>query len=265
MKEISLDQPLARGRTADVYAWDDGQVLKLFHNWFSREDVEYEQRIGRAVHASGVSAPAVIGETIQFEGRNGLIYERIPGQSMLEVALHQPWKVFTFAKRFAILHTQMHARVFTTDIPAQRSKLDYRIRHNEVIPSSLRATLLERLASLPDEEQICHGDFHPGNVLVTQHGDAVIDWIDASRGNPLADVARTSIILLGAIESDQIPSLLTKVFTRVFHDAYLRHYFKLRPGGKQEYQRWLPVVATARLSEGIQELENWLLEQAKRV
>jgi aminoglycoside phosphotransferase (APT) family kinase protein len=264
MDNISFDAPFARGRTADVFAWQPGQVLKLFHNWFALTDVEFEQRIARAVHASGVSAPAVIGEIVQVHGRNGLIYERIHGRSMLEVAPSHPWQVFTLAKRFAALHTQMHEHVFNADIPTQRSKFDHRIRHNESLPASLRTALLDRLASLPDGEAICHGDFHPGNVLVTPQGDTVIDWIDASRGNPLADVARTSIIFLGATATRQIPNIFIKMFLNLFHAAYIREYFRLRPHGVDEYNRWLPIVAAARLAEGMPELEQWLMAKIEQ-
>ena len=265
MTNIDINAPLARGRTADVFAWEDGQILKLFHNWFPLHDVEWEQQIARAVHASGVSAPAVIGDIVQVEGRNGLVYERIDGQSMLALLPSQPWKIFTFAKRFAALHAQMHAHNFTADVPTQRSKFDHRIRYQAQMPDTLRAALLERLATLPDNGRICHGDFHPANVLVTPTGDSVIDWMDASRGNPLADVARTSIIFLGAVESEQISNPVMKVFVRVFHSAYLKEYFRLRPGGQDEYRRWLPVIAAARLIEGMKELESWLLEQAGKL
>jgi hypothetical protein len=40
-------------------------------------------------------------------------------------------------------------------------------------------------------------------------------------------------------------------------------YFSLRPGGESEYSRWLPIVAAARLSENIPELEKWLVAQAE--
>jgi hypothetical protein len=52
---------------------------------------------------------------------------------------------------------------------------------------------------------------------------------------------------------------------RLFHGAYLRRYFTLRPGGREEYGRWLPIVAAARLSENIPEIEQWLLAQADRM
>ena len=265
MNKISLDSPLARGRTADVFAWETGQVLKLFHNWFPLQNIEYEQRISRAVIAGGVRAPDVIGEIIQVEGRNGLIYERIDGLSMLEIAPRQPWKVFVFAKRFAASHAQMHEHTFTTDIPTQRSKFEQRIQHLEALTAPLRAKLLERLASLPDGERICHGDYHPANVLSTAKGDTIIDWIDASRGNPLADVARTSIIFLGAVESGQVTNPFMKAFVKTFHTTYLKEYFRLHPGGEAEYRLWLPIVAATRMSEGIQELEKWLLQEAMTV
>jgi len=104
---------------------------------------------------------------------------------------------------------------------------------------------------------------HPGNILLTARGEVTIDWVDATCGNPLADVARTSIIMMGAANSTQITNPLMKAYIRLFHAVYLRHYFTLCPGGEQEYRRWLPIVAAARLSEGIPEVETWLLAQVR--
>jgi len=81
MKKISLDNPIARGRTADIYHWYDGHIPKLFHKWFDLKNVEYELQIARASKASRVQAPAV-RSLIRVQGRNGLIYERATGDSM---------------------------------------------------------------------------------------------------------------------------------------------------------------------------------------
>ena len=264
MKDISLNTPIARGRTADVYAWGDTHILKLFHNWFELKDIQYEREIARAVHASGVKSPAV-GELIQVQGRNGLIYERVAGNSMLEMFQRQPWKILQYGRILAELHAQMHECIFNADVPDQRSRLQRKIQHADALTASLKSALLEALRSQPEAERVCHGDFHPANVLLAGDEATVIDWIDASRGNPLADVARTSIILLGAINSEQIPNPILKIFVGLFHTIYLRKYFRLRRGGWDEYRRWLPIVAGARLNEGIQELETWLVRQARKV
>lgn len=263
MKEISLNHPIARGRTADVYDWDEGHVLKLFHNWFERDNIEYELKIARAVHASGVKSPSV-GDLIQVQGRNGLIYERVAGKSMLEMIQQKPWKVFQYGRMLAELHAQMHECVFEADIPSQRRKLERKIQGVDVLPAPLKTALTTSLLSLPDGDRVCHGDFHPANVLISGNNATVIDWIDAARGNPLADAARTTVILLGAANTTQTPDPVVKMFTKLSHAVYLREYFRLRPHGMDEYHRWIPVVAAGRLTEGMPELEKWLLEQARK-
>jgi len=265
MKEISLDKPIAHGRTADVYDWDDGHILKLFHNWFELENIEYELRIATAVHASGVTAPAV-AQLIQVDGRNGLIYERVAGASMLELFQRKPWMLFAYSRILARLHAQMHEYVFDgADIPTQRRRLQNRINHADMLSASLKTSLLNALYSLPEGDRVCHGDFHPANVLISGENARVIDWMDASRGNPLADVARTSIIFLGSAATKEIPNLFLKIFIKIAHTEYLREYFRLRPNEKDEYYLWLPIVAGARLSEGIPELEDWLVKQAEKM
>jgi uncharacterized protein (TIGR02172 family) len=263
-KQISLDQPLARGRTADVYVWDEGHVLKLFHNWFEPENIQYEQRIAKAVVASGVKAP-IVGDVIRVNDRNGLIYERVAGTSMEQMFLHKPSKFFTYAHILAGLHAQMHERIFESTIPAQKTRLQNKINRVNALPAALKTKLLEALESLPDGDRVCHGDFHPTNVLLSDHDTTVIDWIDATRGNPLADVARTSVIALGVAETLQPRNPFMQAFVKLFHSSYLKNYFALRPGGKEEYHRWLPIVAGARMSENIPELETWLMKQASKV
>ncbi|MCB9111121.1 MAG: aminoglycoside phosphotransferase family protein [Anaerolineales bacterium] len=261
-KMISLDQPLARGRTADIFEWDDGRVLKLFHDWFSLENIEYEFKMARAVHESGVKSPNVL-ELVKVQGRNGLVYERVRGDAMTKQAQQKPWMVFRYARELAKLHAQMHECVSDANIPKQREKLKHKLQNANALPVLSKVSLLKLLEDMPDGDKVCHGDFHPDNVLLTESDSTIIDWIDSSSGNPLADVARTSIILLGAANS-QIPNLMMKIFVRVFHSAYLRAYFRLKPGGYDEYRRWLPIVAGARLSENIPELETWLIEQAEK-
>jgi aminoglycoside phosphotransferase (APT) family kinase protein len=55
--------------------------------------------------------------------------------------------------------------------------------------------VLEGLERLPQGAALCHFDFHPDQVLMTQRGPVVIDWMTAFRGHPLADVARSCVLL----------------------------------------------------------------------
>ena len=260
---IDLSQPIAYGRTAEIYPWQEGQILKLFHDWFELENIEHEARIAQAIHASGLPVPAV-GDILRVNGRNGLVYQRMDGDTIWEALPRRPWRIIHYARRMAELHVEMHTITLQADLPSQRQRLVGKIRHAEALPIHLRAKALTALEVMPDGDRLCHGDFHPGNILVTVQGEMVIDWIDASVGNPLADLARTSILALGAAETRQTRGSLLKAFLRLFHAAYLRYYFKLRPGGEDEYRLWLPVVAAARLSEKIPEVEQWLIAMTEK-
>lgn len=257
-----LGQPVARGRTAEIYAWEPGWILKLYYDWFSLEDIEYEARLARAVHTSGLRVPDV-GQIIRISDRNGLIYERVDGVTMMDQLARQPWKLPAFARRMAELHAGMHACAIAADLPSQRQRLAGKINRARSLETELRSRALAALETLPDGHWLCHGDFHPGNILITPHEPIIIDWIDASLGNPLADLARTTILVSGAINTSQVTSPFARSALRLFHAIYLRQYFLIRPGGQAEYKRWLPVVAAARLSENIAEIENWLVSQVK--
>ncbi|MFW6183275.1 MAG: phosphotransferase family protein, partial [Chloroflexota bacterium] len=119
---------------------------------------------------------------------------------------------------------------------------------------------LDALATMPAGERLCHGDFHPDNVILAKQEPVIIDWIDATCGNPLADVARTSIILLGEAHKTSNP-WYQRVLLKQYHRRYLRAYFRLQPGGLTEYRAWRPIVAAARMNEGIEALQRWLAAQ----
>lgn len=255
-----LTKPIARGRTAEIFTWQEGWIVKLFYPWVDAETIEYEAQIAALVQCCDLPVPAV-GEIVRLNGRIGLLYQRIEGLPMWPDGLRSaPWRIIRYARRMAELHVQIHHRSFASSFPLQRQRLMNKIHQAEGLPESLRAKVLAALQYLPDGDRLCHGDFHPANILVSGRGELIIDWIDATLGNPLADVARTGVLLLGAAAC-QIHGAFQKVLVRMFHSTYLRNYFSLRPGGEEEYARWLPVVAAARLSENIPEIQEWLINQ----
>lgn len=259
---VELGKPIAAGRTAEVYAWEDGKVLKLYFDWFPLDAIRFEQSATRAVFESGVPSPAV-GEIFQVNGRNGLVYQRLEGGTMLDDLNRAPWRLFQHAHRMADLHAAMHAKAAGAAIPAQRQRLERKINTAKALPERLRVMALAALEKMPDSDRLCHGDFHPGNIMFTRQGPVIIDWMDGSRGNPLADTARTSIMLRGVAATGEGATPLLVQFSLLFHAVYLRRYFKLRPGGQEEYRRWLPVVAAARLNEEIPGMEAWLIRQVE--
>jgi uncharacterized protein (TIGR02172 family) len=253
---------LALGFTAEIYAWHAGQVLKLFNPGASRETVEYEAGITRIVHATGLPVPAV-GEVLEIDGRYGLELERVDGISMLLALNRQPWKLSYYAHQLAELHADMH-QCQVPELPSLGEKLVSKLKRAEKLPENVRQAALKQLELLPEDNKLCHGDFHPGNILLTSHGPVIIDWIDAARGFPLADVARSTVLFGGGpIPPATKGAWLIKIIRRRFYSTYLRCYFELNPADQQQLSRWIPVVAAARLDEHIYFDEDRLLSIAQ--
>jgi hypothetical protein len=88
------DPPIARGRTAEIYAWQDGTVLKLFYEWCPSQWVQAEIRTARIVSETGLPTPRLL-DTAEVNGRQGIVFERVEGPSMLRALSARPWMVRT--------------------------------------------------------------------------------------------------------------------------------------------------------------------------
>jgi uncharacterized protein (TIGR02172 family) len=247
-----LPTPFAVGRTAEIFAWQEGTILKLYRDWCPSSWVEFEAHIAEVVTRAGLPAPRAFG-IVEQNGRRGLVYERLDGDSMLQVMLRQPLKLPWYGRMLADLHLEMH-RHSVSDLPEQRGQLKHSITAAKILPDDLRTGALQALDRLPDGDRLCHGDFHPENVLMTARGPVIIDWMTANCGNPWADVARTHLLLtIGQTPAriNVLARMLILLGRRAFYGAYLGRYQANAPGGKQQLQAWIPVLAASRLNEEI--------------
>ena len=260
----ALGPALGSGREADVYPCGEGAVLKLFRPDFGGHRAEAVTLWSLDGH--GV-APRLL-DVVERDGRTGLVLQRLPGPDMLALLQRQPWRVFRLARLLAETHLAVNRLPAPPELPALREVLAGRIA-DAALPQRLADFVARVLDPLPDGDRLCHGDYHPGNVLVTPTGAAVIDWGAATRGAPEADHARTLLLLRWA---DPLPgsSLLSRLVIAsgrsLLASAYTRAYGR-GPLPARAAASWLVVHAAARLSEGIPAERDMLigrLERARR-
>jgi aminoglycoside phosphotransferase (APT) family kinase protein len=253
---------IADGRTAEIFEWGGQQIVKLFRLEFSEELAEHEFKLAQAITKTGLPVPEA-ERLVEVDRRKGIVYRRFEGPTMLQAMASKPWTVFRFAALMAELHACIHGKSIP-GLPDIRQRLGERIWQNRVVPSHLKDTLLARLNRLPDGESLCHNDFHPNNIIISPAGPIVIDWLDATRGHPMADVARTSLLMdLARIPPGVRGRRLIEVLRSSFHRRYLREYMKIQSGKADEIRPWLGIVAAARMAEGIEGETGRLLSLAQ--
>ncbi len=123
---------------------------------------------------------------------------------MWKMLQRRPWNAFRYGWRMADLQAMLHTRTIPAGLPSQQQRLEKDILHARALSAPLRSKVLAALEKLPDGDRLCHGDFRPSNILMTDKGEFIIDWFRAARGNPLADLARTTNLVYGFIGTSQV-------------------------------------------------------------
>jgi Ser/Thr protein kinase RdoA (MazF antagonist) len=254
---------LGAGREADVYAYGDA-VLKLYRPGFGGHHAETAAL--RALDGRAV-APKLLG-VLHHEGRVGLVLERVAGPDMLTLLQRRPWRVHAVARSLAEAHLAVHRIQAPTELADLRAALADRIHHAD-LPAHLREFATRVLDRLPDGDRLCHGDYHPGNVLLAHGAPVVIDWGAATRGTAEADHARTLLLLRWADPLPGTPPLSRALIAagRTLLTIWYARTYRHGSTPMRQTGRWLAVHTAARLSEGISAERDMLidhLEHARR-
>jgi aminoglycoside phosphotransferase (APT) family kinase protein len=247
--------PLGAGREAEVFLRPDGSVLKLMRSPDHHLRVEREAAALRTLAGPRHLAPR-LREVVTVDGRPGLVAERIVGTDLLSLLTGSPWLFLRAATAMATMHAAMHECPAPESLPPLNDELRQRIESAPMLRADLASYALDVLDRLPTGDRLCHGDFHPGNMMGTWETLVAIDWGDASRGDPLADVARTELLNRLAAPPPGTPApirALAALGRSLFAGRYLAAYRKARPVDRGELRRWLVVRVAARFIEGIEE------------
>ena len=255
-----LGRMIAPGRTSDVYEFGRGSVVKV-----PRPDVPagwaaIEAEITAAVHRNGLPTPAVRGVEV-VEGRESAVFERIDGQSMWEQVRNGERDVPSAAVELAEIQLAIHRAHAPSSLLEVRDRVGAKINAASVLLATERDEAQRILACLPRGSSLCHGDLHPGNVLMSGRGPIVIDWYDAAAGSPIADFVRSSLLIrpsVGGTGVLHLPESSNAVLRR-FHASYVTRMLDDLDVDLEVARSWEAVLAAARLSEQAEPDDSCLL------
>jgi Phosphotransferase enzyme family. len=248
---------IAFGRTAEILTYDHLHILKHFKSDMPLSSVITEYNNTKAVYELGIQCTKPI-EVIDYVGRKGIIYERIIGKNMLSKIIENPQIVIGEAQKLASIHLDIHERS-VENFPKQKEVLAEQIKNAPLISNQIKDRILNKLFELPDDTKLCHGDFHPDNIIESEDKDWVIDWMTGMQGNPAGDVARTYLLLkLGSIPEElpkEIQVFVLHQRNQIFEN-YMKSYLDKSAITSKEIMDWISPVAAARLCEWIPDEEK---------
>jgi tRNA A-37 threonylcarbamoyl transferase component Bud32 len=177
---------LAEGRDSEIFEHGPDRVLRVARDGRS---LIAEAEIMHYVRSHGYPCPDV------YDAGDGyLLMDRIEGPTMMQRVGEPPFPLRRSGHLLADLHERLHR------IPA---------------PPGLRMAPLSG-------DRVVHRDLHPLNVMMTADGPMVIDWANASAGDPAFDVADTWVLFACATAPmDGIDRVIVPIGRRILLRAFL--------------------------------------------
>lgn len=244
--------------------WSRPLILRAFRQHDDPNRARWESAVHATLARLGYPAPGVLLTCALAEALGGafIVMERVPGRMMLADIL-QPSRLIFLLPRILIevprLLAETQARLHDLDAAALLTALEdeglppdgagpagisrrvatvegqlgrAQRRIEDARLDGLRPGLEWLLAHRPPEPErraICHGDFHPLNILMDGGAvTGVVDWANTVVADPAFDVGNTRLLLgIAPLEFplvlEWVASVARPILARRYHAAYRRH------------------------------------------
>ncbi len=240
---MKLDKIIAVRTGKTVYK-DGDRVIKVFENGYSKADILNEALNQARIEETGLNIPKILGVSTE-NGKWAIISEYIKGKTLAQLMTENPDKFDEYLERFVDIQMEIHSKKAPL-LTKLKDKMNRKINQAD-IDATTRYDLHTRLEGMPRHNKVCHGDFNPSNIIITDDGTPyIIDWAHATQGNASADVARTYLLfwLDGNIEGAK---------------KYMELFCKKSDTARQYIEKWLPIVAASQSVKGNAEEREFLL------
>lgn len=226
----------------EMYRTADGFV-KTFDSNYSKADILNEALNQARVEETDLNIPKIKAIEV-LDGKWSIVMDYAEGTTLTELMLAHPEKEDEYLELFVDLQRTVLSKK-VPNLNRLKDKMQARISLAK-LDATTRYDLHTRLDSLPKHYNLCHGDFHPSNIIIAKDGTPyIVDWAHATQGNSSADVA-TTYLLFYLEGKEQLA------------DKYLKLYCLKSDTAIQYVQKWIPIVAASRLTKAKPEEDGFL-------
>ena len=234
---------IAAGEAVDVYK-DGKYAIKVFKENQPKTAALYEALTHARVETTGLPVP-IIHEVTVVDGKWAIIMDHIEGKTLHAMMKEDPDNIEKYINDMVDIQLEIHSKTAPL-LSKLKDKMIRQIQSLDCIDDVKRYELLTRLDSMPKHKKLCHGNFTPMNIIISDDKTYIVDWVAARQGNASADVGRTYLML-----SLDFPEAA---------ELYLDTFCKKSGTAKKYVQAWLPIVAAAQLTQNKPEEKDLLLK-----
>ena len=240
---MKLDNVIATRKDKVIYR-DGDRCIKVFDENYSKADILNEALNQARIEETGLNI-AKIQEVTMVDSKWAIVTDYIEGKTLAQLMQENPDKIDEYLELLVDLQLSVHEKTCPM-LNKLKDKMNRKISASS-LDATTRYELHTRLEGMPKHKKVCHGDFNPSNIIITEDGTPfILDWAHATQGNASADVART--YLLFCLKGEE----------KLAND-YLNLFCKKSNTAKQYVQKWMPIVAASQSVKGNEKEREFLL------
>ena len=246
---MTLERVIAVRNHKTVFR-DGDNCYKVFDKTYTKANVMNEALNQGRVEETGLNIPE-IREITQINGNWAIVSRFIEGKTIARLMEEHPEKKREYMEMFVELQNKVNSKTCPR-LSRLSDRMNMRIIQCE-LDATTRYDLHNRLNSMPRQSFVCHGDFVPSNIIISDDGEPyILDWSHATQGNPAADAARTYLLfwLEGNISGAKL---------------YLDTYCEKSGANRKFVEAWMPIVAASQSIDCSDKQREFLLSWVKAV
>lgn len=226
---MELNSVVAVRSSKTVYR-DKDRCVKVFDETYSKRDVLNEALNQARVEETGLNIPKIL-EVTMVDGKWAIVTEFIEGNTLAHIMNEDSGNKDKYIELLVDLQLDVHSKNCAL-LNRLKDNLSRKVCLTE-LDATTRYDLYNRLDAMPKHNKICHGDFHPANIIIKEDGTPyIIDWSHATQGNASADAAITYINF--RLSGDKEAA-----------SKYLQLFCEKSNTNKEYVQKWVPIVAAS--------------------
>ena len=228
-KQVSVEgaEVIGRGANGTIYRIDSDNVVKVYHDADSIDDLKNEREVARLALILGIPT-AISYDIVKVGDSYGSVFELLNARSFSDIIAKEPDRFDWCVKEYVDLLKKIHSTVVPKGkLPdMKRTVLGWAGFMKDYLPPETGNKLLSLVKAVPHNDHMIHGDYHTKNVVLAGDEVLLIDMDTLAVGDPVFEFASIFNAFVGFSELDHNQ---VKAFQGFDYDTALRFWNRILP------------------------------------
>jgi len=229
---------IGEGYFAEVFEYDNNNVLKLFKNIYDEDSIkniaEIEFNISKYAYDNDVKTPEP-KEIIQENNRIGIIYQKINGEKLEKIQNLKNMNEIII--KMAELQYGINKIDYENSNYSYKKYFEHMIMICEYLSEKEKELMKGEINKLPDGNKLCHSDFRLENIILSDNEYCILDWGCGAQGTMAYDIAKTRMLMKICYDTGKrsiFKIIYDKIYKNKFAYTYVEKYCKISGMNKND-------------------------------